>query len=103
MERLTIKLTGWRSPITMEQVKLLTRAFEELSNLLPKLVRNVDLVFQLWSIPVFRMWVIIIANAKFIDACYMLKKKTNLRVFDMIDHTTAVPVFPFPASTKRMF
>ncbi len=87
----------------MEQVKLLTRAFEELSNLLPKLVRNVDLVFQLWSTPGLPNVGNYYYKRKIIDACYMLKKKTNLRVFDMIDHTTAVPVFPFPASTKRMF
>ncbi|PBK95374.1 hypothetical protein ARMGADRAFT_797986 [Armillaria gallica] len=102
MERLTIKLTGWRSPITMEQVKLLTRAFEELSNLLPKLVRNVDLVFQLWKTPNLPNVGNYYCKRKIIDACYVLKEKTNLRVFDMMEHTYSVPVFPFPASTKRM-
>ncbi|KAK0240774.1 hypothetical protein EDD85DRAFT_786578 [Armillaria nabsnona] len=104
MERLTIKLTGGHFPITMEQVKLLTRAFEELSNLLLKLVRNVDLVFQLAKTPNLPgVGSNHYCKSKIMDACYVLKKNTNLRVFDMMEHTTAVPVFPFPASTKRMF
>ncbi|KAK0240775.1 hypothetical protein EDD85DRAFT_378419 [Armillaria nabsnona] len=104
MERLTIKLAGGQFPITMEQVRLLTRAFEELSNLLSKLVQNVDLVFQLAKTPNLPgVGSNHYCKSKIMDACYVLKKKAKLRVFDMMEGRYGVPVSPFPTSTRRIF
>ncbi len=103
MERLTIKLTGCPSPVTMEQVKLLTRAFKELSNLLLKLVRNVDLVFQVQNCDTHPGLCTNRLREAIIDACKALKEKAKLRVFDMMEGTYDVPVSPFPTSTRRIF
>ncbi|PBK73423.1 hypothetical protein ARMSODRAFT_952489 [Armillaria solidipes] len=98
MERLTIKLRGYQSPVTESEP--LERAFEELSDLLSKLVRNVELVFQLNS---YRSHPGLCTNrlkSEIVDACEVLKEKANLRVFDMAEYTYDVPVSPFPASTR---
>ncbi|SJK96995.1 uncharacterized protein ARMOST_00244 [Armillaria ostoyae] len=79
IERLTIKLADTESPISSGQLEALKRAFEELSDLLSKLVRNVDLAFQLQICQTqpshFRNVIV--------DACEVLKEKANLRVFDV--------------------
>ncbi|SJK97012.1 uncharacterized protein ARMOST_00261 [Armillaria ostoyae] len=102
IERLTIKLRGYRSPVTPGQLELLKRAFEELSDLLSKLVRNVDLVFQLKDYDAHPGLCTDCLRGAIVDACDALKEKANLRVFDM-EHTYDVPVFPFPASSRRIF
>ncbi len=103
IERLTIKLRGYQPAVTQGQLEPLKRAFEELSDLLSTLVRNVDLVFQL---SIYRADQGLGKNrlrGAIIDACKVLKKKAKLRVFDMTENTYDVPVSPFPTSTRRIF
>ncbi len=102
LERLTIKLAGRGSPVTPGQLEPLKSAFEELSDLLSKLVRNVDLVFQVINYPTHLGLCTDCLRGAIVDACDALKEKANLRVFDM-EHTYDVPVFPFPASSRRIF
>ncbi|KAK0448664.1 hypothetical protein EV421DRAFT_1477336 [Armillaria borealis] len=79
IERLTIKLADTDCPISSGQLEALKRAFEELSDLLSKLVRNVDLVFQQ---QIYEAQPSHYRNA-IVDACEVLKEKANLRVFDV--------------------
>ncbi|PBK73419.1 hypothetical protein ARMSODRAFT_1014989 [Armillaria solidipes] len=102
LERLTIKLAGGGSPVTPGQLEPLKSAFEELSNLLSKLVRNVDFVFQVKNHPAHPGLCTDCLRGAIVDVCDALKEKANLRVFDM-EHTYDVPVFPFPASSRRIF
>ncbi|KAK0432052.1 uncharacterized protein EV420DRAFT_1490261 [Desarmillaria tabescens] len=99
MERLTIKLGDWGSPVPPGQLEPLKRAFEELSDLLSRLVRNVDLVFQLKDYYAHPDLSVDCLRGAIVDACKVLKK-TNSRAFDMTERTPDVPVFPFPASTR---
>ncbi|SJK96994.1 uncharacterized protein ARMOST_00243 [Armillaria ostoyae] len=102
LERLTIKLAGGGSPVVPGQLEPLKRAFEELSDLLSKLVRNVDLAFQVKNYPAHPGLCVDCLRGAIVDVCDPLKEKENLRVFDM-EHTYDVPVFPFPASSRRIF
>ncbi|KAK0194957.1 hypothetical protein F5146DRAFT_266291 [Armillaria mellea] len=101
MERLTIRLEGRGPPVTLGQLEPLKRAFEELSDPLSKLVRNVDLVFQIMNSPCHPSLDRDSLRGEIVDACKVLKEKANLRVFDMMPHTPDVPVFPFLASISR--
>ncbi|KAK0505241.1 hypothetical protein EDD18DRAFT_329244 [Armillaria luteobubalina] len=102
MERLTIDFMGHVSTITPEQLEPLKRAFEELSDLLSKLFRNVDLVFQVMNYPVHWGLCTGCLEGAIIDACDALKEKEMLRVFEM-KYTPGVPAFPFPPGTRRIF
>ncbi|KAK0476867.1 hypothetical protein IW261DRAFT_335644 [Armillaria novae-zelandiae] len=103
MEPLTIKLEGGGSIVTPEQLEPLKRVLEELSNTLSKLVRNVDLVFQVMDCRAHPGLCMDCLRGAILDACDALKERANLRAFDMAEYTYDVPVFPFPASTKRIF
>ncbi len=85
MERLTIKLRGYQSPVTSGQLEPLKRAFEELSDLLSNLVRNVDLEFQLSTYHAYPGLRTNRLRGAIIDACKVLKEKVKLRVFDMAE------------------
>ncbi|KAK0194947.1 hypothetical protein F5146DRAFT_1023532 [Armillaria mellea] len=98
MERLTIKVADRGHYVTPEQLERLKNAFEELSDLLSQLVRNVDLVLQFSYYNVNPG-----PCTAILDACEVMKGKANLRVFDMTELTYDVPVFPFPASSRRIF
>ncbi|KAK0448663.1 hypothetical protein EV421DRAFT_1477431 [Armillaria borealis] len=102
LERLTIKLAGGGSPVTPGQLEPLKSAFEELSDFFSKLVRNVDLVFQVKNYPAHPGLCADCLRGAIVDVCDVLKEKANLRVFDM-EHTYDVPMFPFPASSRRIF
>ncbi|KAK0448681.1 hypothetical protein EV421DRAFT_1477934 [Armillaria borealis] len=86
LERLTIGLGGPFHDVLKEPERL-KKTFEELSDVLSKLVRNVDIVFQL--------------HCPFRDVVMeALKEKENLRVFDLVENTREVPAFPvFPLPT----
>ncbi|PBK73430.1 hypothetical protein ARMSODRAFT_1014998 [Armillaria solidipes] len=100
MERLTIKLTGRGHYVTSEQLEPLKSAFEELSDLLSQLVRNVDMVLQLKDYDTYSGLCTDCLRGAIVDACKGLKEKANLRVFDYDEHTYDVPVFP--ASSGRI-
>ncbi|KAK0225446.1 hypothetical protein IW262DRAFT_687022 [Armillaria fumosa] len=102
MVRLTIDFIGHVSIVTPKQLEPLKRAFEELSDLLSKLVRNVDLVFEVVDYPAHRGLCTDCLEGVIIDACDALKEKEILRVFEM-EYTPGVPAFPFPPSTRRIF
>ncbi|PBK95373.1 hypothetical protein ARMGADRAFT_797974 [Armillaria gallica] len=103
MERLTIKLRGYQSPVTPGQLEPLKRAFEELSDLLSKLVRNVDLVFQVKTYDTYLGLCTNCLRGAIVGACKVLKEKVKLRAFEMTENTYDVPVSPFPTSTRRIF
>ncbi len=86
LERPTIGLGGPFYDVLNEPERL-KKTFEELSDVLSKLVRNVDIVFQL--------------HCPFRDVVMeALKEKENLRVFDLVENTREVPAFPvFPLPT----
>ncbi|KAK0225442.1 hypothetical protein IW262DRAFT_686895 [Armillaria fumosa] len=102
LERLTIKLAGGGSPVTPGQLEPLKRAFEELSDLLSMLVWNVDLIFQVEHYPAHPGLCTNCLRGAIVDACDALKEKEILRFFDM-EYTPSVPVFPLPASNRRIF
>ncbi|SJK97006.1 uncharacterized protein ARMOST_00255 [Armillaria ostoyae] len=102
MERLTIKLAGRGHYVTPEQLEPLKSAFEELSDLLSQFVRNVDMVLQLKDYDTYSGLCTDCLRGAIVDACKVLKEKANLRVFDMTEHTYDMPVFPFPASSRRI-
>ncbi|KAK0225432.1 hypothetical protein IW262DRAFT_686299 [Armillaria fumosa] len=104
LERLTVKLAGRGHYVTPEQLEPLKDALEELNNLLSQLVRNMDLVLQLKKYYDTHSGLCTdCLKGVIIDACEASKEKANLRVFDMAEHTYDVPVFPFPASSRRIF
>ncbi len=96
IERLTIRLADAERSISSGQLEPLKRAFEELSDFLSKLVRNVDLVFQLQIYEAQPSPLASRFRNAIVDACEVLKEKSNLRVFDMDEYTYEVPVFPIP-------
>ncbi|KAK0462578.1 uncharacterized protein EV420DRAFT_1477281 [Desarmillaria tabescens] len=99
MERLTIRMVGQERPVTPGQLEPIKRAFEELSDLLSRLVRNVDLVFQLKDYEAHPDLSTDCLRGAIVDACKVLRK-TNSKAFDMAERTLDVPVFPFPASMR---
>ncbi|KAK0183705.1 hypothetical protein F5146DRAFT_1081951 [Armillaria mellea] len=103
MELLTIKLDGRRHFVTPERLEPLKNPLEELSELLSQLVRNVDLVLQLQDDDANSGLCTDCLRGAIIDACKALKEQVNLRIFDMTEYTFHVPVFPFPATTRRIF
>ncbi|PBK95352.1 hypothetical protein ARMGADRAFT_1011214 [Armillaria gallica] len=96
IERLTLRLADAERSISSGQLEPLKRAFEELSDFLSKLVRNVDLVFQLQIYEAQPSPLASRFRNAIVDACEVLKEKSNLRVFDMDEYTYEVPVFPIP-------
>ncbi|KAK0448680.1 hypothetical protein EV421DRAFT_1783905, partial [Armillaria borealis] len=94
IEQLTIRLADAECPIGPEQLEPLKRLFEELSDFLSKLVRNVDLVFQLQKYEAQPSPLASRFRNAIVEACEVLKEKSNLRVFDMDEYTYQVPVFP---------
>ncbi|KAK0448684.1 hypothetical protein EV421DRAFT_1477948 [Armillaria borealis] len=100
MERLTFKLYRGEPPVTLGQLEPLKRAFEELSDLLSRLFRNVDLVLYLKDYDAHPSLCTDCLRGAIVDAC-TLKEKANLRAFDMSlsKYTHHVTVFPFPAGT----
>ncbi|PBK73437.1 hypothetical protein ARMSODRAFT_634017 [Armillaria solidipes] len=91
IEQVTIRLADAIGP---EQLEPLKRAFEELSDFLSKLVRNVDLVFQLQKYEAQPSPLASRFRNAIVDACEVLKEKSNLRVFDMDEYIYQVPVSP---------
>ncbi len=77
LEQLTIKLAGRGSPVTPGQLEPLKRAFEELSDLLSKLVRNVDLVFQVKNYLAHPGLCTDCLRGAIVDACGVKKEKAN--------------------------
>ncbi|KAK0194955.1 hypothetical protein F5146DRAFT_1023601 [Armillaria mellea] len=96
IEQLTIRLADAECSIGPEQLEPMKRAFEELSDVLSKLVRNVDLVFQLQRYAAQPSPLASCFRNAVVDACGVLKEKSNLRVFDIAEYTYEVPVFPIP-------
>ncbi|KAK0240771.1 hypothetical protein EDD85DRAFT_816158 [Armillaria nabsnona] len=85
MERLTIRLYGGEPPVTMGQLEPLKNAFEELSNLLSRLFRNVDLVLYFKDYDAHPSLCTDCLRSAIVDACNTLKEKANLRAFDESD------------------
>ncbi|KAK0462580.1 uncharacterized protein EV420DRAFT_1477283 [Desarmillaria tabescens] len=79
MDRLTIRMVGKGPPVTPGQLEPIKRAFEELSDLLSRLVRNVDLVFQLKDYEAHPDLSTDCLRGAIIDACKVLGK-TNSRI-----------------------